>query len=38
MLKRIFVPKIEEVTGDWRKLHAKELVICTLHQMKARGM
>ena len=25
ILKRIFVPKRDEVTGDWRKLHNKEL-------------
>jgi len=23
-LRRIFVPKRDEVTGDWRKLHNKE--------------
>jgi hypothetical protein len=25
VLKRIFVPKREEVTGDWRKPHNEEL-------------
>jgi hypothetical protein len=25
MLKRIFVPKRDEVTGKWRKLHNDEL-------------
>jgi hypothetical protein len=25
VLKRIFVPKRDEVTGEWRKLHNKEL-------------
>lgn len=25
MLKRMFVPKREEVRGHWRKLHTKEL-------------
>ena len=25
MLKRIFVPKRDEVTGEWRKLHNEEL-------------
>jgi hypothetical protein len=25
VLRKIFVPKEEEVTGDWRKLHNEEL-------------
>jgi hypothetical protein len=25
VLKEIFVPKIKEVTGEWRKLHKEEL-------------
>jgi hypothetical protein len=25
VLRRIFDPKIDEVTGDWRKLHNEEL-------------
>jgi hypothetical protein len=25
LLRRIFGPKIDEVTGDWRKLHNEEL-------------
>jgi hypothetical protein len=25
VLKRIFVPKRDEVTGEWRKLHNEEL-------------
>jgi hypothetical protein len=25
MLRRIFGPKRDEVTGDWRKLHNEEL-------------
>jgi hypothetical protein len=25
MLKRIFKPKREELTGEWRKLHSEEL-------------
>jgi hypothetical protein len=25
VLRRIFGPKSEEVTGDWRKLHSEEL-------------
>jgi hypothetical protein len=26
VLRRIFVPKRNELTGDWRKLHNKELI------------
>jgi hypothetical protein len=43
MLRRIFGPKRDEVTGEWRRLHNKEL--CDLyflpniiHMMKARRM
>jgi hypothetical protein len=25
VLRRIFVPKRDDVTGDWRKLHNEEL-------------
>jgi hypothetical protein len=25
VLRRIFIPKRDEVTGDWRKLHNEEL-------------
>ena len=25
MLRRIFGPKMDEVTGEWRKLHTEEL-------------
>jgi hypothetical protein len=25
VLRRIFVPKMEKVTGEWRKLHNEEL-------------
>ena len=28
-LKRIFGPRGDKVTGEWRKLHNDELVICT---------
>jgi len=28
---RIFGPKGDEVTGEWRKLHNEELMICTAH-------
>jgi hypothetical protein len=31
VLRRIFGPKRDEVTGDWRKLHKKTLIICTPH-------
>jgi hypothetical protein len=34
VLRRIFEPKREEVTGEWRKLNNEELVICTLRQLK----
>jgi hypothetical protein len=33
VLRRIFGLKWEEVTGNWRKLHNEELIICTLHQI-----
>jgi hypothetical protein len=29
VLRRIFVPKRAEVTGEWRKLHNEELIIYT---------
>jgi hypothetical protein len=29
--RRIFEPKRDEVTGEWRKLHTEELMICTAH-------
>jgi hypothetical protein len=31
MLRRIFGPKRDEVTGEWRKLHNEELMIRTPH-------
>jgi hypothetical protein len=31
VLKRIFGPKRDKVTGEWRKLHHDELMICTPH-------
>jgi len=31
VLRRIFGPKRDEVTMDWRKLHGRNLIICTLH-------
>jgi hypothetical protein len=27
VLRRIFEPKRDEVTGEWRKLHSEELVL-----------
>jgi len=33
VLRRIFGPKRDEVTGEWRKLHNEELMICTPHQI-----
>jgi hypothetical protein len=30
VVRRIFGPKSDEVTGDWRKLHSEELMICKL--------
>jgi hypothetical protein len=32
VLRRIFRPKRNEVTGEWRRLHNKELMLCTPHQ------
>jgi hypothetical protein len=29
---RIFGPKIDEVTGDWRKLHNEELFLLAKHK------
>jgi hypothetical protein len=34
VLKRLFEPKRDEVTGAWRKLHDEELCDCTLRQVK----
>jgi PAS domain-containing protein len=33
VLRRIFGPKRDEVMGDWRKLHNKKLITCTLCQV-----
>jgi hypothetical protein len=33
VLRRIFGPKRDEEMGEWRKLHNKELQICTLRQV-----
>ena len=32
VLRRVFGPKRDEVTREWRKLHSKEPYICTRHQ------
>ena len=29
ILRRIFGPKRDEVTGEWRKLYNEELMMCT---------
>jgi hypothetical protein len=33
VLRRIFGPKRDEVTGEWRRLRNKELYACTPHQI-----
>jgi hypothetical protein len=33
VLRRILGPKSNDVTGEWRKLHNEELVLCTAHQI-----
>ena len=33
VLRRIFGPKRDEGTGDWRKLLNEEIMICTVHQI-----
>jgi hypothetical protein len=33
VLRRIFGPKTDEVTGEWRKLTMKSLIICTPHAL-----
>jgi hypothetical protein len=33
VLRRVFGPKREEVTGEWRKLHNEELNDCTAHHI-----
>jgi hypothetical protein len=32
LLRRIFGPKRDGVTGGWRKLHNEDFMICTLRQ------
>jgi hypothetical protein len=31
VLRRIFGPERDDVTGEWRKLHIEELNDCTAH-------
>jgi len=31
VLRRIFGPRSEDVTGEWRSMHNEELKICTPH-------
>jgi len=31
VLRRIFGPKTDELTEEWRKLHMRSLIICTAH-------
>jgi hypothetical protein len=33
VIRRISGPKWDEVTGEWRKLHNEELMICTPQQI-----
>jgi hypothetical protein len=33
VLRRIFGPKMDEVTGEWRKLHNDSLMICNPHPL-----
>jgi hypothetical protein len=33
VLSRIFGPKRDEVTGEWRKLHKEEFIFCTHPQI-----
>jgi hypothetical protein len=33
VLRRIFGPKRDEITEEWRKLHNEALMICTLKQI-----
>jgi hypothetical protein len=38
VLRRIFGPKRDEMTEDWRKLHNEELLTCNLRQIRIIGM
>jgi hypothetical protein len=37
VLRRIFGPKRDEVTGEWRRLHNKELYVCSVFVTKYRS-
>ena len=34
VLRSIFGPKWDEVTGEWKRLHTEEFMICTTHQIR----
>ena len=36
VLRKVFGPKRDEVTGEWRKLHNRNLVICTPYSILCR--
>jgi hypothetical protein len=36
VLRRIFRPNRDEVTGGWRKLHNEDCIVCTLHPVLLR--
>jgi hypothetical protein len=36
MLRRMFGPKREEVTGGWKKIHMSRFIICTVHKILLR--
>ena len=38
VLRRVFGPKRNEVTGEWRKLHNKELNVNIVRVIKSRRM
>ena len=33
LLRKIFGPKRDEVTGEWRRQRNEKLIICTPHQI-----
>jgi hypothetical protein len=33
VLRRIFGPKRDEVTGEWRRLYTRSFKLCTPHQI-----
>jgi hypothetical protein len=37
VLRRIFVPKRDEVIGEWRQLHSESFIFC-IRQIKSRQM